>query len=223
MQLHGLWLVTACLTLVVDPPTKDTPPTPAPEKTKVEDEKLRQELLRRMEEDQAARKAMLELMKKHKVADPEALKIMDLPAVKKLEEIDRRNTARMKEIVDKHGWPGKTLVGTDAAHAAWLLVQHGDHDLAFQKRCLALLAKAVQAGEASAPDLAYLTDRVRVAEKKKQVYGTQLLEKDGKLKPQPIEDEANVDKRRREVGLPPLAEYLKFAEMMLKESAAGKP
>jgi hypothetical protein len=222
MQLHGIWLLAASLVIAADPPKTDSAAPEAAE-AKAEDGKLRQELLRRMQEDQDARKAMLELMKKHKVADPEELHKMDLPALKKQRETDRRNTTRLKEIVDQHGWPGKKLVGADAAHAAWLLVQHADHDLAFQKRCLGLLAKAVQAGEASAQDLAYLTDRVRVAEKNKQVYGTQLRQQDGKMKPYPIEDEANVDKRRREVGLPPLAEYLKFVETIMKESASGKP
>ena len=31
------------------------------------------------------------------------------------------------------------------------------------------------------------------------------------LVPQPIEDEANVDERRKELGMPPLADYLKMA------------
>ena len=59
--------------------------------------------------------------------------------------------------------------------------------------------------------MALMTDRVRdLKDKKKQLYGTQLEPKDGKLVPKPIEDEANVDARRKELGMPPLAEYLKF-------------
>jgi hypothetical protein len=37
-----------------------------------------------------------------------------------------------------------------------------------------------------------------------------LTAQDGKLVPQPIEDEANVDARRKELGMPPLADYLKM-------------
>ena len=44
------------------------------------------------------------------------------------------------------------------------------------------------------------------------VYGTQFTLVNGKCKPRPLEDEANVDPRRKDVGLPPLAEYLKDAE-----------
>jgi hypothetical protein len=57
-----------------------------------------------------------------------------------------------------------------------------------------------------------LTDRVLLAEGKKQVYGTQFTLVNGKCKPRPLEDEANVDQRRKEVGLRPLAEYFKEAE-----------
>jgi hypothetical protein len=85
-------------------------------------------------------------------------------------------------------------------------------DIAFQKKCLGLLTAAVKKHDTSAQDMAYLVDRVRVAEKKPQVYGTQLDVLDGALKPKPIEDEERVDERRKEVGLSPLSEYLKFAE-----------
>ncbi|MCP4246955.1 MAG: hypothetical protein GY778_07885, partial [bacterium] len=57
--------------------------------------------------------------------------------------------------------------------------------------------------------LAYLTDRVLVQEGKPQRYGTQFFAKDGVFKLNPIEDEAYVDARRKEVGLGPLAEYVK--------------
>ena len=46
----------------------------------------------------------------------------------------------------------------------------------------------------------------------KQLYGTQFTVVDGQWKPRPLEDEANVDKRRAEAGLPPLAEYRKLIE-----------
>ena len=180
------------------------------------DEKLRAELDKRVEEDQKARKQLIDLQARQGGNDAEAAKKEVEAATKKMQEIDASNTARMKEVVDKNGWPGKSLVGTDGAQKAWLLVQHADQDRDFQKRCLKLLAGAVKKGEASPDHLAYLTDRVRVADKAKQVYGTQFHEVDGKMEPYPIEDEANVDQRRKEVGLPPLAEYRKMIEELYK-------
>jgi len=122
-------------------------------------------------------------------------------------EVTQKNTARMHQIVDAHGWPGKTLVGEDGANAAWLLVQHADEDREFQKRCLELIA-AAGPEEVSQGNLAYLVDRVRVGEGRPQVYGTQFwTDESGLFGPRPIEDEALVDERRAGVGLGPLAEY----------------
>lgn len=161
---------------------------------------LRQELLRRSEKDQKARVEV--------PADPAKI---TRALVKRIQSVDKANTAWLKRVVQQYGWPGESLVGKDGASAAWLLVQHADLDPDFQKQCLKLMGKAVQAGEASGQDYAYLTDRVRTKEGQPQVYGTQLKFADGKYVPLPIEDEANVDKRRAAVGLPPLAEYLKAA------------
>jgi hypothetical protein len=186
------------------------------------DDKLRQELLDRAEEDQKARRQLIDFMGRKGGKDAEAVK-KDLEAVtKKLQEIDKRNTTWLKEVVDKRGWPGNALVGTDGAQRAWLLVQHADQDRVFQKRCLKLLAEAVKKGDASAEHLAYLTDRVRVGDNEKQVYGTQFREVNGKMEPYPIEDEANVDKRRKEAGLPPLTEYRKRLEEVYKPKDKGK-
>ncbi len=118
--------------------------------------------------------------------------------------------------MDKYGWPGKSLVGKDGANAAWLLVQHADRDPAFQKRCLDLMKEAARKGEVSGQELAYLTDRVRVAQGEKQLYGTQFHTVDGRLVPQPIEDEPNVDKRRKEIGLSTMAEYEKLMHEVYK-------
>ena len=123
-------------------------------------------------------------------------------------QVDAKNTARMKEIIAAHGWPGVKLVGSDGASAAWLLVQHADADREFQKQCLERMKKAVEQGDASGRELAYLTDRVLLAEGKKQVYGTQFMTgPDGQTTMRPCEDEANLDQRRASVGLEPIAEY----------------
>lgn len=66
---------------------------------------------------------------------------------------------------------------------------------------------AAPPGEVSPSHVAYLTDRVLVNERKPQRYGTQFWTVNGELEPRPIEDEANVDQRRAEVGLEPMDAY----------------
>jgi len=216
MKFQGIVVATLVLLVVGKMAGQDQPSEAKP--SPPQDEKLRQELLSRVEKDQAVRKSFMELMQKSKNVDP------NHPDIKKMKEIDHQNTSWLKEIVEKHGWPGKTLVGNDGAHSAWLLVQHADHDVAFQKKCLDLLKAAVKEKEASAQDFAYLTDRVLIAEKKNQIYGTQLTQEGDKLVPQPIEDEEHVDERRKEIGLQPLAEYIKFVEeaVMPKKDEKGE-
>jgi len=191
----------------------DTPKQPP-----AKDPELQRELLRRTAVDQEARKVWVKWMNDHgvnggavaaKLSKEEQAEFEKLAT--KLKEVDEGNTKWLKGVVEKHGWPTNTLAGKDGASAAWLLVQHADADPKFQRRCLDLMAKLPK-DEVSQPNLAYLTDRVLLAEGKKQLYGTQFTSVDGKWKPRPIEDEANVDQRRAAAGLQPLAEYAKIIE-----------
>jgi hypothetical protein len=120
--------------------------------------------------------------------------------------VDRRNTQAMKKVIARYGWPGEKLVGPLGAQAAWLLVQHADHDRAFQKTCRGLLAEAVKRKDAHARQLAYLTDRICAGDGVPQIYGTQW--------DYPIVDPEHVDERRAAVGLASLAEYLAESQEM---------
>src|SRR5262249_27591425 len=113
---------------------------------------------------------------------------------------------------DKHGWPTVTMVGKDGAHAAWLLVQHADRDRKFQRLCLDLMKNLLPAGEADRKDYAYLTDRVLLAEGKKQLYGTQFHQVNGRWDPGPFSAPLTVNDRRKEMGLGTLEEYRKQME-----------
>ncbi len=131
--------------------------------------------------------------------------------IEKLQSEDRKNLRWLKEVVSRHGWPGKSLVGSKSAHYAWLLVQHADSDREFQQTCLTKM-EALPKGDVEARDVAYLTDRILVGTGKKQKYGTQTNFKDGKAVAAPIEDEEHVDERRKALELEPLEEYLKLIE-----------
>jgi hypothetical protein len=122
-------------------------------------------------------------------------------------QVDRDNTAWLKAYLSAHGWPGYERVGRHGSQGFWLLAQHADQDPQFQEQALVLLGEAVARGQASGIHLAYLTDRVRVAQGRPQLYGTQFDQVEGRLRPFPIEDAANVDARRAAVGMETLGEY----------------
>lgn len=124
-----------------------------------------------------------------------------------MQDVDRRNTKRMKQIIAKHGWPSRSMVANDGARAAWLLVQHADHDAAYQRKCLTLMKAVAADAHENRQDIAYLTDRVLVNEGKPQVYGTQFHVSGGMQQPRPIRDAEDVDKRRESMGLSTLKEY----------------
>lgn len=124
---------------------------------------------------------------------------------KRQTEIDRANMKRLGEIIDAFGWPGLHFAGA-ASRNAFLVLQHADN--ANQRNYLPLLRDAVKRNDALGADLALLEDRVRVADGKPQLYGSQLSGKP--LRFNPIEDESHVDERRRSIGLMPMAEYAKL-------------
>lgn len=213
-----------CLVLAGFTPTAAAPQTPdvpaaAARVTPPRNPALRDLLRRLVQADQAVRARALanpRLAPGKPLSDPAALAL-----IQQWVRTDRDNTEAMKRILYEYGWPGKSLVGEDGAHDAWLLVQHADSDRAFQKRCLVLIQRAAAKGEASKIDLAYLTDRILVAENKPQRYGTQFRQAPtGEMIPYPIEDEANVDARRRSAGMPTLASY---KEKLLETYVRAKP
>ncbi len=177
------------------------------------DEELRRELVSRLEADQAARLAVMNKLQQGLTPD-------SLDAERML-AVDTANTAWFKGVIAARGWPGRSLVGTDGASAAFLLVQHADRDTAFQARVLPLLEQAYAAGEAEGQQVALLTDRLAVARGRPQVYGTQADIVGGRSVLKPIADSAGVDARRSGVGLPPLAEYIRLLDSLY--SAPPRP
>jgi len=157
---------------------------------------LREELLRRAEMDQAARCA---------AAGGGEQAFQNVMAV------DDDNARWLEKVTDRIGWPSRSMAGEDGGHAAWLLAQHADCHHRLQRRCLILLRKAVAEGQASAADLAHLTDRVCLASGKPQIYGTQLMAADGRFVPRRLRAPQTVDQRRAAVGLDSLQTSLETA------------
>ncbi len=126
----------------------------------------------------------------------------------KLDHLDTAHTQELKAIVRDIGWPTNSKVGQKAAHAAWLLIQHADKDIAFQKECLALM-KQQRPEEVERQHIAYLTDRIKLSEGKPQLYGTQFVRSpcnQSHWVPYTIQNPDNVERRRKNMGLNSLEE-----------------
>ena len=122
---------------------------------------------------------------------------------------DERHCARLWEILDDYEcWPGRRLVDDDGESAAWIIAQRAPFDPGLQHRCLEMLEVSVACGDAQPAHYALLLDRVRMADGKDQLYGSQFVRSDdgNSVVPWPIEDVEHVDARRERVGLTPLAE-----------------
>lgn len=120
--------------------------------------------------------------------------------------LDKKNAKFLKHLIEQDGWPTISAVGATASQAAWLIAQHADHDITFQKRCLALMQNLPD-GEVRPANIAFLEDRILVNEDKPQRYGTQFKGEGHSFGPHPIEDEAHLDARRASMGLEPFAAY----------------
>ena len=194
MMIHPGFVLALVVALVVRT-------VPALAQTNVE---LRDELLALRESDQSGRMVIQDAMQQRRFDSPEVQALLNEQS-----RVDAENLARLREIISEHGWPGQSLVGRDGATAAFLILQHADHES--QVEYFPLVEAAVDAGEFERRHFALLQDRVLVGEDKPQVYGTQLYWDDTTRKWElfPIEDVENVDARRQEVGMMPLAEYVK--------------
>ena len=121
---------------------------------------------------------------------------------------DKKNQEDVIKIIDEYGWLGISQVGEIANNALFLVIQHSSVEM--QERYFPLLKESAEKGESRLADMALMDDRIRMHRKKKQLYGSQTTSVNGKTYVWPIEDAANVDERRKNVQLLPLADYLKL-------------
>lgn len=136
------------------------------------------------------------------------------------EELDRKHTEALKPILAglPHKWPTLTTHGEELCHWVWILVQHSDHDLQFQKDCLDAVNKlfAEHPEEVIKQDLAYLTDRIMVKTTNQQKYGTQWQDFESFVVLRPLIDKDSIDSLRKEMGLTPLADYQATAQQVME-------
>ncbi len=130
---------------------------------------------------------------------------------KRIEEARQQDNARLCQILKIFGWPTSALVSADGVSATLYLVGNSrQSDL--QVALLPVIVAAIKKGELEKAALARLVDRMRVDAGMKQLFGTQVKVMNGFLVLTPIEAEAQVDDRRKQFGLPPLAPKLRELE-----------
>jgi hypothetical protein len=158
--------------------------------------------------DQAARLAYLDLATEDQEgADHWARQLATANAI----ELDGTNTALLRDLLDDYDWIDAHRFGPRIASHAWVLAQHADADPDFQQLALERMRPYLDDGGVRPGDYAYLFDRVAVNQGRPQRYGTQPLGEcnaDGSLSPKPLEDPDNVDARRAELGLGPMADAM---------------
>lgn len=194
MKMRHALVVTLALVLPVAAQAQ-LPTAPPPPR----DEALRAALVSRGRQDQAVREVFL------------AGHHQDSTDIRRMTEVDADNTSFLKRVIAEKGWPGRSMVGSDGATAAFLIAQHSA-DTSFQASVMPLLEKAYAARDVEGQHVALLTDRVAVRRHQLQLYGTQASVVKGRFVLDPIADSANVDARRARVGMPPVAAYMRILD-----------
>ena len=154
-------------------------------------------------EDQSYRREVRDIEKKYGRGSKEMKAQWEL-----INEKDSINIIKIEKILDDKGWLGANVIGEQGNNTLFLVIQHSD--LETQLNYLPMMREAVKKGNARGNSLALLEDRVALRQGKRQIYGSQIGrdKETGEFYVSPLIDPENVDKRRAEVGLGTISEYI---------------
>lgn len=130
---------------------------------------------------------------------------IDFDLMKKQDHI---NLCKVVSIIEQCGMPTSNEIDKHQIETIFLVIQHSK--LKYQKRYYPILERSALNGDLEKSSLAKLKDRILVNEGKPQIYGTQLKIdiESNTARLYELEDPESVDKRRQQVGLVPLQDYL---------------
>jgi hypothetical protein len=128
----------------------------------------------------------------------------------KLHKTYEDHTVKLCEILKTNGWPTTALVNEEGMFAAFLILKNAPFEL--QRDLLPVIVATIKKDPGQKREFAGLYDRLRVSAGMKQLFGTQAVSTGGFLVLYPVEDLANLDARRTEFGLSPIAQYAKSLE-----------
>ncbi len=119
------------------------------------------------------------------------------------------NERKVKNILDSYGWPTKEMSGEQGNWTICNVIQHSDNEVRIQY--LPMMRQAVKDKKLEPRFLVRAEDRIATERGDLQIYGGQM-----KYYPEtksfnvwPVLDPKNIDQRRAEIGLEPIAEFLK--------------
>jgi hypothetical protein len=104
----------------------------------------------------------------------------------------------MEKIIQKFGYPGRSLVGNEYAIAFSII---SSASLKYKEKYYDVIVASADKKELDWTDVAFFVDKVKVAKKEKQVYGTQYKIEGDRLMYYPVEDIAGLNSRRKSAGL----------------------
>jgi hypothetical protein len=120
------------------------------------------------------------------------------------------NIKKIKKILDKSDWPELTQIGEQGNRTICNVLQHADQET--REHYIPLMKQAVLDKKLEPRFLVRAEDRIATDKGELQIYGGQM-----KYYPEtksfniwPVYDPVNIDKRRAEIGLEPIAEFLKY-------------
>ena len=126
------------------------------------------------------------------------------------------NEKKIIDLLDNQGWPDMAIIGEQGNHTVCNVLQHSS--MAIRQKYLPMMREAVKQNHLQPRFLARAEDRLATDRGELQIYGGQI-----KFYPEtktfnvwPIFDPENVDKRRAEIGLEPMADFLSSRRFQLE-------
>jgi len=119
------------------------------------------------------------------------------------------NIKKIKKILNKYDWPELTQIGEEGNRTICNVLQHADQET--REHYIPVMKQSVLDKKLEPRFLVRAEDRIATDKGELQIYGGQM-----KYYPEtksfniwPVFDPVNIDKRRAEIGLEPIAEFLK--------------
>ncbi|MFP2994793.1 DUF6624 domain-containing protein [Spongiivirga sp. MCCC 1A20706] len=119
------------------------------------------------------------------------------------------NEVKIKDLLSTHGWPSKDSIGEQGSLTICNVLQHSSPEV--RVAYLPMMREAVINKKLDPRFLVRAEDRIATDRGDLQIYGGQIkyYKETKSFDVWPVYDPVNIDKRRAEIGLGPIAEHLK--------------